>query len=719
MSRLALIDRAGRPASEPVVSVFARRCFVRAVLAALLAFCGNGRSFAQVSPQDELAAATKADQSGHYEEAVRYYEKFLADESASPLSLTVIEARTRLATADFMLHRYRESLEALKPLPFDTAGHTAVDEAASSKARGGMFGPPNQPNSSAVPVQAWLVRGLDYLDLNRLGDAIRSLRETLALNPDSGTARLALGDALARGGLPEDAADAYREQSQRTPDVGDAWYKLGLIYIDLGQKPASASERASPVLAVRLAAEQLADRGDYWGAAQALFPIVDASPSSSATSNSAANSRPSMPGRPIFQPGLEADLGTALLHLGYPRAAGQKFKAELSQDPESLPALLGEVEIEALESDWEGALRDFQRLMAHYPSELPLRLESPPSARLSEAWKQGRIALPSRLALSPGGKLLSLWVGSDGLESPPRLDPGETRCSSPLSDRQREPGYWMAEACAAQFGQELSSREHLNESQTVKLIEIDYRLGRYEEARVRARTLLRSTPNDDWAGYWLAKSYTALAGQCFAKLAQLNPGSARVHEILARHDSEQNRLSAARHEYEAALRLAPDLPDLHLGLGTVSWLAGDWTAAEGELKKTLELSPSSTVAAYELGDSYTQQHQWQQAIDNLKPALRDPAVERRARLDLAKAEGELGDLAAAINDLLLLAPGDQDGEVHYRLATLYRKVGDNAKAQVALAASETLRKSSDQLSQQRLEALEREGEDVQHFEDPN
>ena len=718
MGRLALIDRARWRASEPGGSLFARRCLAGGLLAVLFAFCGKGSFWAQVSPPDELTAASRADKSGHYQEAVRYYEKFLASQTASPLSASVIDARTRLATADFLLHRYRESLEALRPLPFDSTVRATTDKAASSKAPGGMSGPSRGPHASPIPLQAWLVRGLDYLDLNRLADAIPSLRQALALNPDSGTARLALGDALARSGQAEEAADEYREQSQRTPDVGDAWYKLGMIYLELGQKPAFASQRAGPLLAVRLAAEQRADRGDYWGSAQALFPIVHASASSSAAANSAATVKPSLPGSTILQPGLQADLGTALLRLGYPRAAGQQFKAELSQDPESLPALLGKVEIEAFESEWEGALGDFQRLMAEYPTELPLRLESPPSAGLSEAWKQGRIALPSRLALSPAGKLLSRWLGSDGLESPPRPEAGKTSCSPPPPDRQREPGYWMDEACAAQFREELGSRERLSQSQTVKLIEIDYRLGHYEESRARARTLLRSTPKDDWAAYWLAKSYSALAGQCFAQLAQLDPGSLRVHEILARSDSEQNRLSAARHEYEAALRLAPDLPDLHLGLGTVAWLAGDWTSAEGELKKTMALAPGSTVAAYELGDSYTQQHRWQQAIDNLKPALRDPAVERRARLDLAKAEGELGDLNAALKDLLLLAPGDRDGEVHYRLAALYRKAGDNAKAQVALAVSETLRRSSDQLSQQRLEALEREGEGVGHL-DPN
>jgi tetratricopeptide (TPR) repeat protein len=222
--------------------------------------------------------------------------------------------------------------------------------------------------------------------------------------------------------------------------------------------------------------------------------------------------------------------------------------------------------------------------------------------------------------------------------------------------------------------------------------------------------------HDPWGGYWLAKSYSALIGECFARLSDLNPDSARVHEILANYDADRQQWAPARNEYEAALRLAPELPDLHLGLGTVYWRSGDWSRALDELKKTLDLAPGSTVAAYELGDSYIQEHQWRDALDYLPRALKDPAVERKARLDLAKAEGELGDSAAAIKDLSLLAADDHDGEVHYRLAMAYRGIGDSAKAQAALGVSEALRKTSDQLTRQRLETLEGGQKDLQHLD---
>ena len=676
---------------------------------------------AQSSTQDDLAAAAAAEHSAHYEDAIRRYQDFLTAAGSSTPQSALNEVRIRLATDFFMLHRYQESLDALQPLipsnsaiPRDTLGH-----AGSKKA----------PARPAVPAQAWLVRGLDYLQLSRpgelgqLSEAASSLRQALELNPKSGTARMALGDALARSGNLEGAANEYRQQTRRTPELADAWYKLGSVYADLAGKVAEEFSRMQPrdELAVQLSAERLSDSGDYWGAAQALYPLVRSSGSSPNPTNHGQDSHTSsnrgQHGQATYCPGLHAIFGIALLRLGYSRAAETAFKAELSQDPESLPAQLGSAEIEALGSNWTEALTVFQHLMAAYPKELARQLESPPAAALLKVSQGENSALRPDLANSASGKLWSAWVGSGGLTSVTLSESGfetgrntgKTQCSAPPSSRQLQPGYWISEACAAQLLRDLRSRR--GEKERAKVIEIEYRLGDYEEARADALALLKLAPGDSWGRYWLAKSYSASAGECFAKLAEVNPDSARVHEILARYHSERQQLAAARTEYEAALRLQPELPDLHLGLGTVYWQSGDWTRAQAELTRALKLSPGSAVAAYELGDSYVQQHEWQQAVDYLQRALADPAVERKARLDLAKAQDELGNRIAAIEELTLLAKDDRDGEVHYRLAMAYRQMGDTAKAKAALATSESLRKAADQLSIERLESLEQESKE--------
>lgn len=656
----------------------------------------------QAQQSADLTAAAAAEKSGDYEQAARKYREFLATVGSSTPTSAVIEGRTRLATALFMLHRYRESLEALDPLGFPSSRRPNPGTQTSSQ----------QAKAAGIPAQAWLVRGLDDLELNQLAEAIRSLRRALALDEASGTARLALGDALARNGELNEAADVYREQLQRAPGTVDAWYKLGSVYEELAGKLTGefARKQGNEVLVSQLSAEQALDRGDYWGAVKALFPVVK--PASRADRGASKPKTGSFPApavrAPAFQPGLHATFGAALLQLGYPYAAEREFQAELSRDPGCLPAELGMVQIEALRSNWDAALDIFGRLMTLYPVELARQLESPPVSLLAEAVKKQQASLPAQLANSAAGKLWNEWLASAGLDSRSRLDSAPGSCPAPPPQQEQKPGYWMSEACLTQLLNRLGARKNLNESERHQRAEAEYRLGDYQAAADDSRALLREAPADSWAYYWLVKSYSALGGVCFEKLAEVGPDSARVHEILARYHSDRQQLAAARTEYEAALRLDPALPDLHLGLGTVYWQSGDWTRAEAELSKALELSPGSGVAAYELGDCFVQQHQWQAAASPLERALLDPAVERRARLDLAKAQAELGETGPAIKNLTLLAVGDRDGEVHYRLATIYRKIGDPARAQEALAQSEALRKASDQLGPGQIEALEQE-----------
>jgi tetratricopeptide (TPR) repeat protein len=679
-----------RPASTGDFRQLDRRITSIIAVCVLLVIAPHRSSCAQAPADQELTAGVAAEKAGHYEEAAAHYQKALSAYPASPLSHSTIEIRTRLATALFMLHSYDDSLQALAPLPFQHAG------------------------DSSVPSQAWVVRGLDQLDLNRLAEAIRSLRRALDLNPDSGTARLALGDALVRSGRGEEGSDAYRAQLERTPEVAEAWYKLGLLYDDLAGKLTTDldARKASDGPAAELAAERLSEHGDYWGAAQILLPFAAEWPDTSKPASSKTEGR-------TIEPGLRAQFGEILLQINYPHAAENQFRTELAQDPASFPALFGMMQLAVLQSNWDSALHDFRRLTTLYPKELSRRLELPPAAALSDGWKQNHITMPEAVAASPDGKLLASWLGSAGLEQPTATSESQAMCSVPPSASQREPGHWLSEACAARLAQELRSQKGLTSAGEIKLAEIDYRLGDYEAARQAAIELRRGSPQNSRADYWLAKCYSALAGQCFQKLAELNPDSVRVHQLLARRDSDRQELTAAQREYEAALRLSPDLPDLHLGLGTIFWQIGNWKSAEDELAQTLRLSPESTVAAYELGDSYVQQHQWQQASEYLRPALKDPNVTRGARLDFAKAEAALGQRDAAIQDLLQLADGDRDGEVHYRLAALYRESGEKAKARQAQATSEALRKASDQLSREKIEALEGEKRSLQQVNDPS
>jgi len=253
----------------------------------------------------------------------------------------------------------------------------------------------------------------------------------------------------------------------------------------------------------------------------------------------------------------------------------------------------------------------------------------------------------------------------------------------------------------------LRSKKALSLEERIKLAEAEFRLGGYQAARRQAKQVLESNPRNEWGVYWLSKSYDELAQSCFSKVASLHPESARVHQMLGDYYARRHNLPRAKAEYVAAIQLAPDLPDLHLGLGTVCWADAEWTEAEKELERTLELAPASAVAHYELGNAYVQERRWQSAIDHLRRIVDDPAVGMKARLDLATAEAETGQVRRAIEELLPVAEKDQDGEIHYRLATLHRKLGEKDQAQEALATFKRLQNASPKVDRRELEALDR------------
>lgn len=688
------------------------------VVVMVLLPCNKLCAASEVTPQDEFKAATDADRAGKFAEAASHYEKFLTQTAASAIPRPVwIEARTRLATAYFMLHRYRESLETLEPL---FPARNTPTEASGTSPR-----PSSGPSWSGqeTPPQAWVVRGLDYLQLNDLPQAIPCFRRALALNPDSGTARLALGDALARSDHMEEAANEYREQLRRTPDLSDAWYKLGLAYSHLADPKVTSESCGRPgrnVLKCQLVAEQLLERGDAWTVARLLLPLVHggAPPSASQADAHPTGRTSNERRRPAHdQAGLHADLGTALLELGYPHAAEDEFRAELSQDPNSLPALLGRAQTETLQSNWERAVALFDRLHRLYPRELAGRLESLPATPLREALEKGKLTLPTDLSDSPAGRGWSEWLRGAGSNLSQQWNGAREVCSLPFAQIERRPGYWASEACYEKLRKRLTSQGHLSRTEEVKLVEAEYRLGQYESARNRAKALTRSAADEPWAVYWLLKSYAALADHCYEKMSSLNPNSARVHQILARYYADRYEVSRAKTEYEAAIRAAPDLPDSYLGLGELYCLHGEWAEAEVQFKRSLQLSPNSAAANYYLGDVYVQQHQWEQARGYLQRALSDPAFAHRARLDLSKVEAESGEYQAAIKDLVLIAGDDPDGKIHVRLAMLYRKTGDLARAQEAAAKAQDLWRLSLQFDERKLEALERDHKRIQNLDE--
>jgi tetratricopeptide (TPR) repeat protein len=625
-------------------------------------FSFSFRAFAQNRSQALKPFA--APESSQLENSVIRYQSILSSPGGMERR-TLNQTRVQLATAHFLLHRYADSLQDLGPLE-------------SVEAHG-------------MSAQAWTIKGLDELELNQLPEAVHSLRLALRANPKGATARMALGDALARSGRMEDAAREYERQIRLTPLVADAWYKLGLahsqISADLSHEQVKASEQN---VVQQLAAEEMLATGDYLNAARTLFRLARSSPT---------------------QPEVHAELGSALLALGYVAAARDHFHHELVTNPESPLANLGLAQADAMAGDWNQVSEQLDHLSNTNRNELIHWLESPPAGLIQQAWSAGEMKPNALFTQSRAGAIWTSWMSDSDLI--PKLSEKDNHVSSDTCSGQLEkllPGIWLTEQCYGSLAKRLKSKMNPSVLERLKLAEAEFRLSHYDPALHIAKQLRDVDPQSGWAVYWMSKAHDALAEECFVKVGILDPDSARVHQMLAEHYLKLSEYPKAKMEFQNAVRLSPESPDLHLGWGTALSRSGDYEAAERELRTTLQLTPKADFAHYELGHLYVRQNRWQAAIEQLQEVSPDATVLLSARLDLAKAESEVGNKPEAINNLLSVASLDHDGEVYFRLAALYRSLGDEKHAHDALATFKERRAASLQTDSEELGALEKEQE---------
>jgi tetratricopeptide (TPR) repeat protein len=625
---------------------------------------------AQTAPE---AGPGSAQDAGQLAKTAESYERFLR--APVPPQSRRFEVEAHLGAVYFLLHRYRDSLAVLKPVL--ARQHSSPGSAEI-------------PTAGPLLAQSWLVSGLDYLQLNQLPDSIAALRRALAVQSTNASARMALGDALARSGRMEDAAREYEKQARLTPSLPDAWYKLGLAHsqlsLEISRQEVKAAERN---LTGQLNAEELLAKGDNLNAARILFRLVHRAPN---------------------QPEVHAELGTALLTLGYANAAEGHFQQELRENPESPLAELGAAQTSALRSDWEQVRARLERVSRSQPRELLRLLELPPAGLVVQAWGAGQMTPPPSFAESSAGTIWKSWLSDSNLVPRVAAD-GKTGSAHGCTGTEWKnplPGIWLTEPCYGELVARLAAGRALSESARVKVAEAEFRLGQYDAALRSAKLLRAADRRSGWGVYWLSKAHDAIAERCFLTVGALNPDSARVHQMLAEHYAKLSDYPKAKTEFQNAIRLAPSSPDLHLGLGTVLARTSDWVQAEKELKTTLDLAPESAFARYQLGHVYVQENLWQEAIEQLRQVPGDSTVLLSARLDLAKAEAETGRTAQAVEDLLSVAALDHDGELYFRLASLYRSLGDQSRAHQALATFQQLRAASLQTDTEELGALEKE-----------
>jgi tetratricopeptide (TPR) repeat protein len=107
---------------------------------------------------------------------------------------------------------------------------------------------------------------------------------------------------------------------------------------------------------------------------------------------------------------------------------------------------------------------------------------------------------------------------------------------------------------------------------------------------------------------------TALPTHVTARLAN-------AHAELAKTYQELSLYPESVHEYEKAIALAPNFPDLHCNLARCYMEAGDSERAQAALTRALDLNPSYADALVQLGVLHYQRRETSEAISVWERAL--------------------------------------------------------------------------------------------------
>src|SRR3954452_18282198 len=219
---------------------------------------------------------------------------------------------------------------------------------------------------------------------------------------------------------------------------------------------------------------------------------------------------------------------------------------------------------------------------------------------------------------------------------------------------------------------------HLRNAQADDLLGVALlEVGKPREALDCLEAALGKQPNDPDLLYYLGVAYAQLSKQLFDRVRIENPNSARAQQLSGEAMAAAGNQQAAEQHFRAALKLRPDLRDVHYALGEMYLHSGDYENAEPEFRAEAQLVPASAAAAYKLGLVLMNRGRLPDAVAELKRADQLQPGMPETLLELGRAMNASGDAAAAekyLNQVIAVEQGTALAEsAHFQLAEAYRK----------------------------------------------
>ncbi|HEX6805897.1 MAG TPA: tetratricopeptide repeat protein [Terriglobales bacterium] len=482
-----------------------------------------------------------------------------------------------------------------------------------------------------------LFLGLDYIRMKRFKEAVPYLKRAALSKPSEVQTHLGLGEAYAGTGETRLATASYLRATQVAPNNADAWYHLGVSYLEQVEADARillSRHKDSGYVRV-LVADNLADQHAFPAAAEAYKKALLSA---------------SVPA------GTRASYGFVSIYQHDLQSAEHQLNAELKENPGSLLAKLGLARLQIEQGAPEEAANRIQEIWKTDSGFFPANIEKFKVGMEPSKRAELQRVLDGREAAGelPAGFMAALRGGPEGEESAK----GTTSRSS--SARSNPAGLYAS--------------------------------GNYLQVLAAAQKLALSAASEAEGLYWEIKSAQKLATETLGRASEMDSGSPKLHVLLGDLYRQRHFFADSEREYCKALALAPNdtgaLFGLSLALLADNQLDQAFTVAQAALKNNADDPELNAV----MGEILCARDDYPGAELFLKKSLNTkPEYLSHVHALLGSVYAKTNRTQEAIAELKLALPDDKDGHIHYQLARLYLKVGDHDAAKQAFEVSNRLR----------------------------
>jgi tetratricopeptide (TPR) repeat protein len=233
--------------------------------------------------------------------------------------------------------------------------------------------------------------------------------------------------------------------------------------------------------------------------------------------------------------------------------------------------------------------------------------------------------------------------------------------------------------------------------------------GDADDAATSLDAAARLKPGDVDILYHRGRAHMLISKESYDQMYKTDPGSWRVHQVLAESYAQAERQQDAAIECKLAIEMRPKEPGLHQQLGDIYWSENHLDEAEAAYQDELQIDPQSYEAMYKLGVVSLEKSKPEVAAHLLNEALRRAPDSLETHYQLGRAEAQLGQYDSAIRDFsqVVRDPHDVEPETvrqsYYQLSRLYQRTQQPAEAKVALDTFLKLKQQADLQQNQKLE----------------